>query len=61
MPGRKNPSSHDNEDLRDFRRFQARLRGEGVVGDQAPGMDILASPRPDAEVRRSKHRENFRR
>ena len=30
MPGRKNPSSHDNEDLRDFRRFQARLRGEGV-------------------------------
>lgn len=61
MSGRKNPRAHDNEDLRAFRHFEARARGERIVGDAAPGMDLYAAPRADADTRRSKHRENFRR
>lgn len=61
MSGRKNPGFHENEALREYRHFESRARGERIVGDSVPGMDILAPPRADAATRRPKHRENFRR
>lgn len=61
MTGRKNPASTDNEAMQEFRTRRLLERGEAVVGDAAPWLDGIAAPRADAEVRRSKHRENFRR